>query len=86
MTGFGVPLAKSLDHRGANLVLNLPGHAGVGIGNEADVALGQIWRFEPFLLARHMHQNHQQAADVALGDGRREIELVMRRCDVHGVS
>ena len=78
-------VGKELHHRGADLVLDLAGHAGLGIGNEADVALGQIGRLEPALVAGHVHQHHQQAADVGFGNRGGEVERLAGRCDVHGV-
>jgi hypothetical protein len=62
------------------------GHAGLRVGNEADVALGQVRRLEPALIAGHVHQHHQQAADIAFGDRGDEIVRLLWRCDVHGVS
>ena len=76
-------LGKQLDHSGADFVLDLAGHAGLGVGNEADVALGQIGRLEPARVAGHVHQHHQQAADVGFGNRGGEVERLAGRFDVH---
>ena len=76
-------IGKQLDDSGADFVLDFAGHAGLGIGDEADVALGQIGRLQPALVAGHVHQHHQQAADVAFGDRGGEVERLVGRFDVH---
>ena len=67
-------------------VVDVARHPGLGIGDQADIAFGQIGRGQPFLVARHVHQHHQQATDIALGDCRGEVERIVWRFDVHGVS
>ena len=65
----GSAVRKQVEHRGADRLLDFRGNAGVGIGDQADVALGLVGRLQPALVAGHVHQYHQQNADVALSDG-----------------
>ena len=81
--GRRIAIREQFEYRGADILLDFPGHAGVGIGDQADVALGLVGRFQPALVAGHVHQHHQQDADVALGDGRGQIKLLARYLDVH---
>jgi len=37
------------------------------------------------IVTGHVDQHHQQNADVALGDGRGQIEFLVRRLDIHGL-
>ncbi len=66
---FGSAVRKQVEDRGADLLLDFRRHAGVGIGDQPDVALGLVGRLQPARVAGHVHQHHQQNADVALGDG-----------------
>ena len=55
---------------GADFILYFFGDSRFRIGNQANIALGPVGRFQPTLVTGHMNQNHQQNPDVALGDGR----------------
>ena len=54
-----VAVREQFDDGSANLILNSCGQAGVGVGDEADVARRPVRRLQPALIARHMHQHHQ---------------------------
>src|SRR4029077_18651112 len=60
-----IAMRKQFQDCGTDLMLDLRGHASVGIRDQADVALGLVWRLQPALVAGHVHQYHQQNADVA---------------------
>ena len=79
----GLAVLEQLQHRGADFGLDFRRHAGVRIRDQAHVALRAVRRFEPALVAGHVHQHHQQHADIAFGDGGSEIEFPARQFDVH---
>jgi hypothetical protein len=60
---------EQLEYRRADFVLDILGHARVGIGDQPHVAPGLVGRLQPARITGHVHENHQQHADVALGDG-----------------
>ena len=74
----GFAVGEQVQHRGANLGLDFRRHAGLRIGDQAHVAPGLVRRLQPALVAGHVEQHHQQHADIALGDGRGEIEFFAR--------
>ncbi len=71
-----ISVGKQLHDGRADFVLNLSRHARIGIGDQADVALGPVGWLQPALIAGHVHQHHQQHANVALGYGRSEIRCL----------
>jgi hypothetical protein len=76
-------MRKQAGDRGADLVLNLLWQAGVGIRDQADVARRLVRRLQPALVTCHVRQHHQEAADVALGNGRGQVKFSVRGFDVH---
>src|ERR1700726_1169907 len=64
-----IAVLKQFQDCGTNVFLDFRWHAGVGIRDQADVALGLVWRFKPALVAGHVHQHHEQDTNVAFGDG-----------------
>ena len=69
--GLGLAVGKQFQHRSADFVLDFRRQAGLGIGDQADVALRLVGRLQPALVAGHVHQHHQQHTDIAFGDRRR---------------
>ena len=69
--------------RGADFMLDFRGQSGIGIGDQAYVAFGLVGWLQPALVAGHMHQHHQEAANVRLSDSGGEIELSARQVDIH---
>ena len=81
--GLGLAIFEKLEDGCADFVLDLLRHPGFRIGDKADIALRLVRRFQPALVAGHVNQYHQQDADVAFGDSRRQIEGLSRHLDVH---
>jgi len=52
---FWVVIREELEDRGTDLVLDVRRQPCIGIGNQPDVALRFVRRFEPALVARHVH-------------------------------
>src|ERR1044072_7030965 len=83
MAGFGSPFSNSFSTAAGVSAWISRRNPGLVIRNQANVALGLVGRLQPALIAGHVHQDHQQHADVTLRDGRRQIELPARYFDVH---
>ncbi len=81
--GLRLALFEQFQHGSADLVLDLLWHAGVGIGDQPHVALWLVGWLQPAHVAGHVHQHHQEHADVALGDGGGEIVLLAGAFDIH---
>ena len=77
------PVCEQLQHGGADFGLDFGWHTGLRIRNQTDVAPWLVGRFQPALVTGHMDQHHQQHADIALGDRRRQIEFLARQLDIH---
>ena len=58
--GLGLAVCEQLEDGGADFVLDLLRHAGLGIGDQADIALGLVGWFQPAFIAGHVNQHHQQ--------------------------
>jgi hypothetical protein len=82
----GTAIAQQLQRGGADFVLDVFRQACLGIRNQAHVAPRCIGRLEPAQVARHVHQHHQQHANVSFRDRRGEVMFARGQCDIHHLS
>ena len=67
---FGLAVFEQFEDRGTDFVLDLLGHPGFWIRDQADITLRLVRRLKPTPIAGHVNQHHQQNANISLGDCR----------------